>query len=129
MGATSWQAVLGGVFVLGLSFLTACGGNEANSAQISSTQGVQGRAGLCTSLQLLGKSLAKLKYLNSVSTLDDANGVRKEVDGVLSELSEAESNVLTRQISQLQASFEGFDAELDSMISRASSGNQPLGAA
>ena len=53
----------------------------------------------------------------------------KEVNGVLSELSEAESTVQTRQISQLQSSFQSFDAEVDSLKAKSSSASQQLGEA
>jgi hypothetical protein len=46
------------------------------------------------------------------------------VDFALSQLSEAETNVPTRQLAGLQASFQGLNAEIDSIASGNASGSE-----
>ena len=52
-----WPAVFGAISILGLSLLTACGEDDSKDNKTDPPQGVQGRAGLCASIQLLGKAL------------------------------------------------------------------------
>jgi hypothetical protein len=107
--------------------LAACGGDDGDNASTNPTAGVEGRAGLCDDLQLLGKSLAKVQALGPSSTLKDAQDARADVSGALSELSEAETNVTARHLAQLQFSFQSFDAEIDSLASKGASAAEALG--
>jgi len=115
------------VFVGLSSLLAACGGDDESEGNTDPSAGVEGGAGLCANLQLLSNSLERVQNFEPSTTLSEAEDARKGVDFALAELQEAETNVLTRQIAQLQASFQGFNAEIDSIASGNASSNQSLG--
>jgi hypothetical protein len=116
------------IAIVGLSsILAACGGDDDGDGDTDSSAGVEGRPGLCANLQLLSTSLDKVQNFEPSTTLAEAEDARKEVDSVLAELNEAETDVPTRDLAKLQTSFDGFDAEIDSIASGGASDSQPLG--
>jgi hypothetical protein len=116
------------IVIVGLSLLlAACGGDDEREGDTEPSAGVEGGAGICANLQLLSKSLDRVQNFEPSTTLSEAEDARNEVDFALAELSEAETNVPTRQIAELQASFQGFNAEIDSIASGNASGSQSLG--
>ena len=116
------------IVIVGLSsLLAACGGDDESEGDTDPSAGVEGPAGLCANLQLLSKSLDRVQNFEPSTTLTEAEDARKEVDFALAELSEAETNVPTRQLAQLQATFQDFNAEIDSIASGNTSGSQSLG--
>ena len=91
------------IVIVGLSsFLAACSGDDDSEGDTDPSAGVEGPAGLCANLQLLSKSLDRVQNFEPSTTLTEAEDARKEVDFALAELSEAETNVPTRQLAQLQ---------------------------
>jgi hypothetical protein len=112
------------IVIVGLLSLLAgsCGGDDEGDGDTDPRAGVEGRPGLCANLQVLGTSLDKVQSFDPSTTLSEAQDARNEMDFVLAELTEAETNLPTRQIAELQASFQGFNAEIDSI---ASGGNAP----
>jgi hypothetical protein len=119
-----WLAI---VIVALSSLLAACGGDDESEGDTDPSAGVEGTAGLCANLQQLSKSLDRVQNFEPSTTLSEAEDARNEVDFVLSELSEAETSVPTREIAELQSSFQGFNAEIDSIASGNASGSQSLG--
>jgi len=110
------------------SLLAACGGgDEKGGGDTNPNAGVEGRPGLCANLQLLGRTLQKVQNFAPSTTLSEAQDARNDVNFSLSELSEAASEVQTRQIAKALDSFTSFNAELVSMSSGGASGSQPLG--
>jgi hypothetical protein len=115
------------VLALAALVLLACGGDDADPAPPQ--QGVEGEAGLCADIAALEQALERVLDLDSSSTLGEAKQARDDVDFALAELQEAESDVATRFVAQLQSSFTGFNAELDSLSSGrpTPAPDQPLG--
>ena len=110
----------------------ACGSDDddGSSGDTGSTpEGVQGAAGLCADLMLVGQSLDQVQELDSSSTIAEAQAARDALNLALTELQQAGGELTTAQNANLQDAFATFDAELDSTASGGADDSEPLGEA